>query len=534
MKSSFAKISLVSGLALGIAAVGVMNFAPGLALLIFELFSQLGLWVSGGLGVFLGTVLLSGDDSSNLATIFGVSGSLALAMLFLFTVPTTDFDFGRDQVKVVNTQSAFPIANPNSIRDMPLSAVSPIFVRSPEAVPPILSESEPIPAFTDDGRRLWVIQQYPNRIGGLVDPKIDHYLVEEDPKSDQKGKLTKLFTTNHTLKNGFYGSDTRYLLQKSRPFSKFEYADAKYIQLKDGWKLAIPFRDIKWKGLQNKFIDSGVVLIDGNNIEYVSNTEKRAELNAFPIISSDQVDLLVRGFNYTRVNSFFDLFISDTNEVEEANLTKFSNRTNNFQVSADPSQSGFVVPFEPLGSSTTLSNQIRIQGFNPAPVAVYKMDGNFSPDNLVTKVDGEIVQKYNLVFGANAAASFTRSDWAQVQIGGKSWMVAFLVNNVDPELYKGVIAFHTQQAKVDLDNPNEFVFIKADSNGTMGDKLTQFMSGKAVQSDLYTPGGVQINNPNQATPQQNLSNTELLRQLQIVQEQQKEILQILRDSKKTK
>jgi hypothetical protein len=226
--------------------------------------------------------------------------------------------------------------------------------------------------------------------------------------------------------------------------------------------------------------------------------------------------------------------ISDTNEVEEVNLTKFNNRTNNFQVSADPSESGFVVPFEPLGSSTTLSNQIRVQGFNLAPVSVYKMDGNFSPDNLVTKVDGEIVQKYNLVFGPNSAASFTRSDWAQVQIGGKSWMVAFLVNNADPELYKGVIAFHTQQAKVDLDNPNDFVFIKADSNGTMGDKLTQFMSGKAVQFDLYTPSGVQINTPNQATPQQNLSNTELLRQLQIVQEQQREILQILRESKKTK
>jgi hypothetical protein len=68
MKSnnSIVKISLLSGLALGIAAVGVMNFAPGLALLIFELFSKLGLWIGGGLGVFLGTVLLSGDDSLSL------------------------------------------------------------------------------------------------------------------------------------------------------------------------------------------------------------------------------------------------------------------------------------------------------------------------------------------------------------------------------------------------------------------------------------------------------------------------------------
>lgn len=524
MKNSFVKTVSVGSIVLGIVAIGVAKFAPALALFVFELLAAFGLWAGALVGIVVVVLLVNNYDrelSVGALTVGGI-GVLALGLGALFIVPSADYDISRELVSIERVNGIIPTVNPISVRDMNKGKVGPIFTRFPEAEPNYLDESEPIPAFTQKGEKLWVLQQVPNKLAGKLKSNISHFLVQEAPGTKENGKIQEIMTTTHSTFGGWQSSNTHFLLQREHPTWKFMLEDQKYIEVEGVWKLAIPYQRLQWHGLQNSFQDKGVVLIDGKGIEYVENSENRPELEIYPLASSDQINRLVRGLNYKGVSSFYSLIVENVNEIEEVLLTSFKNREQNFQFANDPKSSGFVTSFEPLGSSTKITSTVLIKGFTPGKIKVFANSNTFTPDGIAAKLEGMMVQKYNTVFGANSASSFTRQEWTQVQIGDKSWMVALLVNSANPELYKGIIAFHTSQATPDLDNPKSFVFIKASEDGTMSDKLTQFLSGKEITSDFYIGSGV-VNNPpqTQLTPQDNKNNVELLKLLQEIQKEQR-------------
>jgi hypothetical protein len=500
--------------------------APGLSLFIFKLISQFGLWSAAVGGIAI--IKAACDDQvketdSRLGLIAATAGGFGLFLTMALVVPTSGYDISKQLVKVNPVTTPLPNSNPNSVRDMPVEKVAKIFTRTEQAKPPYLGESEPIPAYYADGRRVWAIQQIPNKLQGKLTGAIPHYLVEEDPSSPIKGKLTLMFKTDSTSFGGWYDSDMRHVLQKAKTYTHFHWEDQKYIQLKDGWHLAIPYSDLKRFGLQNDYVYSGVALVNDKGIQYISREENREDLKNFPVAPTSHIDTMFAGYNNLKTNNYWSSLFSNTNEVEGVQLTNFNNKGNNFQVGE---KSGFFQGFEPLGSSTQITSFVNINGFKADVIDEYNTTGLYTPDELITKVDGAFVNKYNAVFGPNTASSFERSNWAQVIIKGKVWYTAFLVNSTDIEKYKGVIAFHANQADVNIDDPNSFVFI-ASENGVMGDKLTSFMKGDSITSDYLIPSGVVNNQGSQSvkqnTPVSNSANTEILKELVKIQNELKEI-----------
>jgi hypothetical protein len=477
----------------------------GLSLMIFQL-------LAGGAGIYgtlsagaIGTAaVVDATEDENHPLAYLVMGGAVLATVFnIVTIanPTGHFLERQLASKVTITAGPIPNSSPRTIEDMPEGTANRLWGDSPISKTEGMKSSELIPAYGANGAVFYGKQYYPFTLDDKLSGgrKVQHLLIQDSG-------VTEIFSTTSSTFAGFNGTDMKYQLQKARPQSEFSWSDQKYIQLKDGWKLAIPYSDLKWEGLRNYYVYSGVVLIDAKGFEFVSRDESRPDLEIFPIATSNHINSMIAGYNNRNSPGPYQQMFRSYVRFEPVALTTFSNVEDNFITGGN---SGFYQGIEPKGASNELSEAIRISGFSAKDITVYKTPGSTTPDVLLGDLEASFIQKYNAVFKVNFTKdTFDFGGWYQIIIDGKMHYYSYLVNQGgDKSKYRGIVFVNSQGEKLangsqglKLDNQNSVMFIAFPEDGSFSAKLQDYVEGKQVKSDFLVGPGVQFN---QASSQPN-------------------------------